>query len=127
MTAASAITSVRTTQGSKFIAHKMFTAGTAMPAFAEYPDLVNKITLLQFVTFTMLNEFSKVAKIPYQQVKTLTMRYILLMLAFTILTSENCNKKKKQDPGKETTEVVVSASHIPNCIRLKIDSIRKLP
>ena len=55
------------------------------------------------------------------------MRYILLMLTFTILTSENCNKKKKQDPDKETIDIVAAPVDIPDCIQLKIDSIKKLP
>ena len=49
------------------------------------------------------------------------MRIILLLLSFTILASETCDKKKKssQAPSGEQS--------IPACIQAKIDSIKKLP
>jgi hypothetical protein len=36
----------------------MFAAGSAMPAPAEYPDLVNKIALLQLVVFGSKSKYT---------------------------------------------------------------------
>jgi len=55
------------------------------------------------------------------------MKIVLLLLSFTILVSETCDKKKKQDKN-ETTVVTPSEEQvsIPTCIQSKIDSIKKL-
>jgi hypothetical protein len=56
------------------------------------------------------------------------MKTILLLLSFTILVSETCDKKKK-DKGQETNVTTPSADQgsIPGCIQAKIDSIKALP
>ena len=52
------------------------------------------------------------------------MKTILLLLSFALLTSEACDKKKKNKTQDETASVQLS---IPACIQQKIDSIKKLP
>lgn len=57
------------------------------------------------------------------------MKTILLLLSFTILASETCDKKKKdkeQDKSNATTSSAEQGS-IPGCIQVKIDSIKALP
>ena len=49
------------------------------------------------------------------------MRIILLLLSFTILASETCDKKKKSSQASS------GGQSIPACIQVKIDSIKKLP
>ena len=48
------------------------------------------------------------------------MKIILLLLSFTVLASETCDKKKKTSTSPEEQS-------IPTCIQAKIDSIKKLP
>ena len=43
MASPAAITTIRTTESSKFISHEVFIAGTTMPAPAINANLVNKI------------------------------------------------------------------------------------
>lgn len=49
------------------------------------------------------------------------MKIILLLLSFTVLASETCDKKKK------TSSTSPDEQSIPACIQAKIDSIKKLP
>jgi hypothetical protein len=54
------------------------------------------------------------------------MRYLIYILAFILLTSEDCKKNKSgtdSQPSVDTVGKVV----IPSCIQVKIDSIKKLP
>jgi len=59
------------------------------------------------------------------------MKYILLLLAVTILTSEKCKKKNKgSHQGKEIVEVITNSKDsntVPVCVQHKIDSIKKEP
>src|SRR5688572_7855026 len=47
------------------------------------------------------------------------MKLILLLFAFTILTSEKCNEEKKKETADNGT--------IPSCIQARIDSIKSVP
>lgn len=49
------------------------------------------------------------------------MKIILLLLSFTVLASETCDKKKK------ISSTSPEEQSIPACIQAKIDSIKKLP
>lgn len=49
------------------------------------------------------------------------MKIILLLLSFTVLASETCDKKKK------TSSTSPEEQSIPTCIQAKIDSIKNLP
>lgn len=49
------------------------------------------------------------------------MKIILLLLSFTVLASETCDKKKK------ISQTSTDGQSIPACIQAKIDSIKKLP
>ena len=56
MRATTPITTIRATHGREFIPHKMFATGTTMAAPAKNAYLVNKITFLQFLIFTLCIE-----------------------------------------------------------------------
>ena len=45
------VTSIGSTHGSEFVAHKVLAAGASMAASAENPDLVNEIALFQLCVF----------------------------------------------------------------------------
>ena len=81
-------------------------AGSAVAAFTEYPDLIDKIAFFQVVLFLQRN-----ANIPCHQLKYLAMKFILLILALPLM-NKKCGKNKNL---------------IPACVQQRVEAIQKEP
>jgi len=58
MTSATSVTAIGAAKRRKFIAHKMFTSRTTVPASAKDPYLVNKIAFFQCSIFAMICKYN---------------------------------------------------------------------